>query len=403
MTVNGFRVGDPLTDNAWSETGYRWHDTLHLAHAACLGWSPVFRGQHRRQPRVHDPQVHPPGLGQHRAQRPVHRGDHQVGEGAPRPGSHHPAHGPGRPHPARHDPRRRRGYQAAADPIQPRAQAPQPWPKDLPQAATRSAAHLGHAAPGPPDRRTSSAPHRPRRGLHHDPHDRRHRPSVGRGDRPRARLHPPARDPRRMAATRVEGQVLPASAQGRLLPQPGLGPGLPVDLPPFLAGYSKPRSRTIPASHAVAPASTKAAAGTCSWDPTAATTAAATTPAGCSGPRATGGTCRSRASPAAWSSPTRPPARHADRRLPPPPGQPTKTPDTSGPAATASQSSRRRLRPPAGCRSSSASRRTDSDTATGHGWPKKARPRSSPSSDSATRCPACAVCTPTSPTGCAPS
>src|SRR5260370_21016392 len=44
MTVNGFPVGDPLTDNAWSETGYRWHDTLHLAHAVCLGWSPVFRG-----------------------------------------------------------------------------------------------------------------------------------------------------------------------------------------------------------------------------------------------------------------------------------------------------------------------------------------------------------------------
>ena len=43
MTVNGLRVGDPLTDNAWAETGYRWHDTLHLAHAACLGWSPVFR------------------------------------------------------------------------------------------------------------------------------------------------------------------------------------------------------------------------------------------------------------------------------------------------------------------------------------------------------------------------
>lgn len=44
MTVNGLPVGDPLTDNAWSETGYRWHDTLHLAHAVCLGWSPVFRG-----------------------------------------------------------------------------------------------------------------------------------------------------------------------------------------------------------------------------------------------------------------------------------------------------------------------------------------------------------------------
>jgi len=44
MTVNGFPVGDPLTDNGWSETGYRWHDTLHLAHAVCLGWSPIFRG-----------------------------------------------------------------------------------------------------------------------------------------------------------------------------------------------------------------------------------------------------------------------------------------------------------------------------------------------------------------------
>jgi hypothetical protein len=43
MTVNGIRTGDPLTDNSWSETGYRWHDALHLAHAVCLGWSPVFR------------------------------------------------------------------------------------------------------------------------------------------------------------------------------------------------------------------------------------------------------------------------------------------------------------------------------------------------------------------------
>jgi hypothetical protein len=56
MTVNGFRVGDPLTDNGWTETGYRWHDTLHLAHAVCLGWSPVFRGlaglKRRSDPRV---------------------------------------------------------------------------------------------------------------------------------------------------------------------------------------------------------------------------------------------------------------------------------------------------------------------------------------------------------------
>lgn len=56
MTVNGFRVGDPLTDNGWSETGYRWHDALHLAHAACLGWSPIFRSladlKRRSNPRV---------------------------------------------------------------------------------------------------------------------------------------------------------------------------------------------------------------------------------------------------------------------------------------------------------------------------------------------------------------
>jgi hypothetical protein len=56
MTVNGLRVGDPLTDNAWGETGYRWHDTLHLAHAACLGWSPVFRGLARLKRRS-DPRV----------------------------------------------------------------------------------------------------------------------------------------------------------------------------------------------------------------------------------------------------------------------------------------------------------------------------------------------------------
>jgi MazG C-terminal domain len=56
MTVNGLRVGDPLTDNGWTETGYRWHDTLHLAHAMCLGWSPVFRGlaglKRRSDPRL---------------------------------------------------------------------------------------------------------------------------------------------------------------------------------------------------------------------------------------------------------------------------------------------------------------------------------------------------------------
>ena len=56
MTVNGVRAGAPLTDNSWSETGYRWHDTLHLACAVCLGWSPVFRGLTRLKRRS-DPRV----------------------------------------------------------------------------------------------------------------------------------------------------------------------------------------------------------------------------------------------------------------------------------------------------------------------------------------------------------
>jgi len=36
-------TGDPLTDNAYEDDGYRFHDALHLAFAACLGWSPVLR------------------------------------------------------------------------------------------------------------------------------------------------------------------------------------------------------------------------------------------------------------------------------------------------------------------------------------------------------------------------
>ena len=36
-------VGDPLTDNAHEIDGYRYHDALHLANMAILGWSPVMR------------------------------------------------------------------------------------------------------------------------------------------------------------------------------------------------------------------------------------------------------------------------------------------------------------------------------------------------------------------------
>lgn len=40
---NNVFLGDPLTDNIADEDGYRFHDVFHLAHAAVLHWSPVFR------------------------------------------------------------------------------------------------------------------------------------------------------------------------------------------------------------------------------------------------------------------------------------------------------------------------------------------------------------------------
>lgn len=42
---NGQRVGDPLADNTYDDSGYRYHDVFHLANAAVLGWSPVARGK----------------------------------------------------------------------------------------------------------------------------------------------------------------------------------------------------------------------------------------------------------------------------------------------------------------------------------------------------------------------
>jgi NTP pyrophosphatase (non-canonical NTP hydrolase) len=40
---SGDSTGDPLTDNSYEDDGYRFHDVIHLALAACLGWSPVLR------------------------------------------------------------------------------------------------------------------------------------------------------------------------------------------------------------------------------------------------------------------------------------------------------------------------------------------------------------------------
>lgn len=48
---NGVFLGDPLTDNIADPDGYRFHDVFHLAHAAVLHWSPVFRAliKHKRK------------------------------------------------------------------------------------------------------------------------------------------------------------------------------------------------------------------------------------------------------------------------------------------------------------------------------------------------------------------
>lgn len=43
MYRNGRRLGDELTDNFYEDDGYRFHDVMHLANAAYLGWSPVLR------------------------------------------------------------------------------------------------------------------------------------------------------------------------------------------------------------------------------------------------------------------------------------------------------------------------------------------------------------------------
>jgi NTP pyrophosphatase (non-canonical NTP hydrolase) len=40
---DGQPIGDPLTDNAPDDDGYRFHDVFHLSYAAILGWSPIIR------------------------------------------------------------------------------------------------------------------------------------------------------------------------------------------------------------------------------------------------------------------------------------------------------------------------------------------------------------------------
>lgn len=41
--AKGNALGDRLTDNAYKDDGYRFHDAFHLTYAALLGWSPISR------------------------------------------------------------------------------------------------------------------------------------------------------------------------------------------------------------------------------------------------------------------------------------------------------------------------------------------------------------------------
>jgi len=50
------QIGSHLTDNAYDDDGYRFHDVLHLAFAAVLGWSPVARAIMRKK-RKSEPRI----------------------------------------------------------------------------------------------------------------------------------------------------------------------------------------------------------------------------------------------------------------------------------------------------------------------------------------------------------
>lgn len=56
MFYEGRPLGDELTDNSQVEDGYRFHDCMHLANAAKLGWSPVLRDLMKRK-RKYDPNI----------------------------------------------------------------------------------------------------------------------------------------------------------------------------------------------------------------------------------------------------------------------------------------------------------------------------------------------------------
>ena len=55
---DGRQLGNQLTDNAYEDDGYRYHDVFHLSYAALLGWSPLtrlfFRAKRDSDPKVRE-------------------------------------------------------------------------------------------------------------------------------------------------------------------------------------------------------------------------------------------------------------------------------------------------------------------------------------------------------------
>lgn len=52
MYLDGIPLGADLTDNSYLDDGYRFHDVMHLANIAKLGWSPVVRGLMGRKRKI---------------------------------------------------------------------------------------------------------------------------------------------------------------------------------------------------------------------------------------------------------------------------------------------------------------------------------------------------------------
>lgn len=49
VRYEGRQVGNPLSDMAWVEDSYRYHDAFHVTYAAMLGWSPIIRAMLSKQ------------------------------------------------------------------------------------------------------------------------------------------------------------------------------------------------------------------------------------------------------------------------------------------------------------------------------------------------------------------